>query len=133
MVTSLLQLGVNQLRVTRLRVLARNTSNPTTLPVDFPSQTQSAQPPTPTPSNTFSPSLRDSLENPAKKPSTQAEESRSLPARIMAGVTAVLPVRKLSDEEYLAALEKKRAEVDKRLEEIEDEERRIFESESRRR
>jgi hypothetical protein len=50
----------------------------------------------------------------------------SLPVRIMGFMSAFLPVRKLSDEEYLAALEKKRAGVNSRLCEIAEEEERIF-------
>lgn len=45
----------------------------------------------------------------------------------MSNLAKVLPVRKLSNEEYLATLEKKRAEVDKRLEEIAEEEIRMYE------
>lgn len=45
----------------------------------------------------------------------------------MSSLTKVLPVRKLSNEEYLATLEKKRAEVDKRLKEIAEEEMRMYE------
>jgi len=38
-----------------------------------------------------------------------------------------LPVRKLSDDEYLATLEKKRADLDKRLNAIEEEEVKLYE------
>ncbi|WVQ96744.1 hypothetical protein IAU59_003851 [Kwoniella sp. CBS 9459] len=52
--------------------------------------------------------------------------SPSFPERMMTSLSKFLPVRKLSDDEYLATLEKKRADVDKRLGEIEDEERRMY-------
>ena len=51
---------------------------------------------------------------------------KSLPGRILGTLSTFLPIQKLSDEEYLSALMKKRAEVDKRLAEIESEEKRIY-------
>ena len=51
-----------------------------------------------------------------------------VPQKIMGALSAFLPVKKLSDEEYLAVLERKRREVDERLEEIQKEELKIFES-----
>lgn len=44
------------------------------------------------------------------------------------GLSTFLPVRKLSDDDYLALLNKKKDEVDRRLKEIEQEEWRIFQS-----
>jgi len=46
-------------------------------------------------------------------------------------MSTFLPIEKLSDEKYLAALERKRTEVDDRLVEIEREEVRIYDYASR--
>jgi hypothetical protein len=46
----------------------------------------------------------------------------------MRGMSRFLPVRQLSDEEYMATLEKRRREIDGRLRDIEAEEVRLFES-----
>ncbi|WVF69242.1 hypothetical protein IAT40_004018 [Kwoniella sp. CBS 6097] len=50
----------------------------------------------------------------------------SFPERMMTSLSKFLPVRKLSDDEYIATLEKKRADVDKRLREIDEEEKRMY-------
>lgn len=119
-VTSLLQLTVNQFRVVRLHLLARH----------------SADEPTPTPTlstdsqsdSKFDISLRSSLENPTLTAPTPEEESKTLPGRMIRGLATVLPVRKVSDDDYLALLIKKRNEVERRLKEIEQEEWRIYET-----
>lgn len=124
-VTALLQLTVNQFRIVRLQLLARR-SQPaaesdtpsTVLPLPSSLSTQSG----------FDVGLRASLENPGVLPPTPAEESQTLPGKMIRGLSTFLPVRKLSDEDYLALLVKKRNEVDRRLKEIEEEEWRIFQS-----
>jgi hypothetical protein len=65
----------------------------------------------------------DALDDPTA-PTTAA----SLPGRIMKGLSHALPIRQLSDEEYLATLEKKKRDVAKRLGEIEVEELRLYEA-----
>jgi hypothetical protein len=47
---------------------------------------------------------------------------------MMSGLSRFLPVRKLSDDEYMATLEKRQGEIDKRLKEIEVEELRFYEA-----
>lgn len=64
------------------------------------------------------------LENPTRP---VAEPEKSLPAKIMGVASAILPVRSLSDQEYLDVLLKKQAGVEKRLVEIAAEEERLFE------
>lgn len=126
-VTALLQLTVNQFRIVRLQLLARRNqaTNDTeaTLASALPEVSSSNRP-----ESTFDVGLRASLENPGILPPTPAEESQTLPGKLIRGLSTFLPVRKLSDEDYLALLVKKRNEVDKRLKEIEDEEWRIFQS-----
>lgn len=58
----------------------------------------------------------DALDNP-----TAPTTATSLPGKIMKGLSHALPIRQLSDEEYLSTLEKKRRDLDKRLAQIEEE------------
>lgn len=110
LITSALQASANQLRVMRLSYLAKSQAKMSSLDT-APSEHE--------PTATFD----------ALKSSTPAPDptSPSLPERMMSSFTKILPVRKLSNEEYLATLEKKRADVDKRLKEIAEEEMRMYE------
>lgn len=96
----------------RLSYLARNQTRMSSLDIASPSEQE--------PTATFD-ALKSSM------PSLEPTSPPSLPERMMSNLAKVLPVRKLSNEEYLATLEKKRAEVDKRLEEIAEEEIRMYE------
>ncbi|WVO19168.1 uncharacterized protein IAS62_000446 [Cryptococcus decagattii] len=112
LITSALQLSANQLRVIRLNYLAKNQTRISSLDTVAPSEQE--------PTAAFD-ALKSSI------PSPEPTSPPSLSERIMSSLTKVLPVRKLSNEEYLATLEKKRAEVDKRLKEIAEEEMRMYE------
>ncbi|ADV21777.1 hypothetical protein I305_01820 [Cryptococcus gattii E566] len=112
LITSALQLSANQLRVMRLNYLAKNQTGISSLDTVAPSEQ--------VPTATFD-ALKSSI------PSPEPTSPPSLPERMMSSLIKVLPVRKLTNEEYLATLEKKRAEVDKRLKEIAEEEMRMYE------
>jgi hypothetical protein len=92
--------------------------------------TSESQPPSSDPS--VGPTLRESFENPLTRP-TREQEAKSLPGKLLRGISTILPVQRLTDDEYLALMERKRREVDKRLREIDAEEIRIFEWEQKRR
>ena len=161
MAATILQLGVNQVRVLRIQLLANRNNAPSdpntavqtqdslggvipsssTAPIsgklsshfsDSPalpsSHPDTATPPTSAPT----PTLRQSFENPTTQ-LTIEQQTTSLPGRLLRGMSTILPVQRLSDDEYLELLERKRREVDKRLGEIEAEEMRIFEWEEKRR
>lgn len=68
---------------------------------------------------------------PTRDPEGEKLGEKSLPGRILSSMSTFLPIEKLSDEKYLAALERKRTEVDDRLVEIEREEVRIYDYASR--
>lgn len=120
-VTSLLQLSVNQVRVVRLQLLARRAPDEAA-EVSTRSKTTTNDAPTP-----FDNSLRSSLDNPTTQPPLE-EAPGTLPGQMIRGLSTFLPVRKLIDDDYLALLNKKKNEVDRRLKEIEQEEWRIFQS-----
>ncbi|OWZ46740.1 hypothetical protein C356_02930 [Cryptococcus neoformans c45] len=111
LITSALQASANQLRVMRLSYLAKNQAKMSSLDT-APSEHE--------PTATF-----DALKS--STPAPEPTSPPSLPERMMSSFTKILPVRKLSNEEYLATLEKKRADVDKRLKEIAEEEMRMYE------
>ena len=121
-ITSSLQLVVNQTRITRVRYLARkegSTSPPK--PVD-PSEAVEAS---------TTAQIRTALENPVKGPDGEVLGEKSLPARIMSTMSTFLPIRKISDEEYLSALERRRQAMDERIAEIESEEGRMYDAMTR--
>lgn len=106
------QFMVNEVRIGRLRLLARRVGDmDETAPKAPAGQEEKGMI-----------STIEAMENP-----TAATTTESLPGKIMAGLSHFLPVRKLSDDEYLATLEKKRAELDKRLKAIEEEEVKLYE------
>jgi hypothetical protein len=113
-IATILQLSVNSLRVARLRYLA---NAPLATPAVM--SDPSAEPDTST-------QIIQSLQHPRKDPDKLAGE-KSLQARVLNTLGTFLPVRKLTDEEYLATLEKRRFQIGARLKEIEREEIRIFE------
>jgi hypothetical protein len=76
-------------------------------------------------------SLRSSLEH-STVTAPLAQQPDTLPGKMIRGLSTFLPVWKLSDEEYLALLQKKKGDVEKRLKEIEVEEMRIFEADQAR-
>ncbi|GFZ45293.1 hypothetical protein JCM24511_03019 [Saitozyma sp. JCM 24511] len=157
LIASALQLSVNQLRITRLHLLARSTetgANAAELPPQNTSSQEQNSTPTPTTAPGYSssssspsaPAPRPNVASQTYTPSSNSESGytimsdptqpvadpeNSLPSRIMGFMSAVLPVRRLSDDEYLAALEKQRKEVDGRLREIATEEEKIFEGMTR--
>ncbi|KAL7423256.1 hypothetical protein Q5752_002556 [Cryptotrichosporon argae] len=67
-----------------------------------------------------------SLAHPLKPPA-ETRGSAPLSARILGALATFLPVRRLSDADYAAQLERKRAEIRRRLGEIKEEEQRMFE------
>lgn len=154
-----LQLAVNQIRVMRIQLLARDNDNasqgshptdlqpgdsrqslssnsgPSNLDVELDQRTATTDlgsSPESTSTTTQTPTLRQSLENPTTKLTTE-QEPTSLPGRLLRGMSTILPVQRLTDDEYLALLQRKRADVDKRLGEIANEEIRIFDWEEKRR
>jgi hypothetical protein len=114
-VTSLLQLSANQFRVIRLQFLAKK------------SKTADTAAPATTPKSDFDMSLRSSLEH-STTTAPLEQQPDTLPGQMIRGLSTFLPVWKLSDEDYLALLLKKKGDVERRLKEIEGEEMRIFES-----
>ncbi|CAK9783476.1 hypothetical protein CC85DRAFT_329651 [Cutaneotrichosporon oleaginosum] len=60
------------------------------------------------------------FEEPAK-PAGERRGDAPITGRVMSVLSHILPVKRLSDEDYLASLEKKRAEVDRRIAEIDSE------------
>ncbi|KAK4684708.1 hypothetical protein P7C73_g5463, partial [Tremellales sp. Uapishka_1] len=119
LLASLLQFSMNQLRVIRLELLASR--NPPPVPLD---------PPRSTPDLTTAKAMVTSMERPQKTIPTTAEAQVSLPGRIMNALSHFLPVNKLSDQEYLEVLEKNKAKVARKLQQIEEEELAIFDQQS---
>ncbi|WWD18406.1 hypothetical protein CI109_102856 [Kwoniella shandongensis] len=129
LIGSILQLSANQLRVFRLEYLAKQSQ----------SQPISSQAPASatglipeTAAGIYDPSLitnfnEHSLKSNTPTPTKENPQTPSLPEKMMKGLSKFLPVRKLTDDEYLEQLQKKRDDVDKRLREIEDEEKRMYE------
>nr|ODO01048.1 hypothetical protein L204_01773 [Cryptococcus depauperatus CBS 7855] len=111
LITTALQFSVNQFRAWRLNYLA---DRPVASPLQESSPQVSAYP-----SSSFE-ALKSDL------PASQ-NLPPALPERIMLNLSKFFPVRKLSNQEYLQTLEKKRTNINKRLREIEDEERRMYE------
>lgn len=115
---------VNEVRIGRLRLLARRVGDMDETAGVISGNGAHRGAPGSSPSEPDTPpSVAGSLEHP-----TAPTTGNSLPGRIMQGMTRFLPVRKLSDDEYLATLEKKRADLDKRLSLIDEEELRLFEA-----
>ncbi|GMK58246.1 hypothetical protein CspeluHIS016_0502780 [Cutaneotrichosporon spelunceum] len=98
---------VNQTRVWRLELLARRAreAQPTQVPTSAPEPTVD---------------VMESFEAPAK-PDGQRRGDAPLTSRMMGVLSHILPVKKLSDEEYLTGLEKKRDDVNRRIAEIDAE------------
>ncbi|WWC62479.1 uncharacterized protein I303_105075 [Kwoniella dejecticola CBS 10117] len=153
LIATLLQLSINQSRVLRLKTLAKqsssgipisssiSSSNQTPSTASSPSSISNAK----TNSNPSDSSLSSSttvqpgdtqsqitksFEDPLKPPEEMIAKSNmekpSFPETMMNSLTKFLPVRKLTNEEYIQTLEKKRADVDKRLKEIDEEEKRMY-------
>ena len=147
LVAGLMQYSVNEVRVVRLQLLARGSraaeadggAAAGTSGMDAAAVNQAA-PDLPTGSTTAI--AQTTAARPANgqyapaQPTKQAFDqplqhdtsTQTLPARMMSGLSRFLPVRKLSDDEYMATLEKRRGEIDKRLGEIEKEEMRFYEA-----
>ncbi|WWC88753.1 uncharacterized protein L201_003666 [Kwoniella dendrophila CBS 6074] len=145
LIASILQLSVNQARVIRLKTLAKQT-----LSLDSQSQLEdvSTQPmqSTQTSSSNSSPlddpiepksdmqsQITQSFESPIKSSNydqnilqNTLNEKPSFPEKMMNSLTKILPVRKLSNDEYIQTLEKKKQDIEKRLKEIDDEEERMY-------
>ncbi len=114
------QILVNQSRVWRINLLARREKQSLLDPAQLWSDEKST-----------SEQVRDALKVPTRDPEGEKLGEKSLPGRILSSMSTFLPIEKLSDEKYLAALERKRTEVDDRLVEIEREEVRIYDYASR--
>ena len=112
LITSSLQMIANQSRIIRLNLLAKREANPREQ-VETEEKSTSEQ-------------MLDALRTPMRDAGGENLGEKSLPGRILGTLSTFLPIQKLSDEEYLSALMRKRAEVDKRLAEIENEEKRIY-------
>lgn len=117
LISSFLQIAVNQSRVLRISYLARRESRP--VPIQRSEEKSTSE------------QVRDAFQNPVRDPGGEKLGEKSLPGRIMRTLSTFLPIQNLSDEEYLEALERKKGEVEKRLLEIEREEGRIYEYASR--
>ncbi|WVQ65863.1 uncharacterized protein L199_004041 [Kwoniella botswanensis] len=132
LIASILQLSINQARVIRLKTLAKRQSTSTitsppspqkTLEGSFNDQNQSQSQIT----QSFEQPLKNPIPNTDIKLESQKHESNvTFPERMMNSLTKFLPVRKLTNEEYVQTLEKKRMEVDKMLREIDEEEKRMY-------
>lgn len=70
--------------------------------------------------------VKEAMRTPTRNPKGEKLGEKSLPGRILGTMSRFLPIQNLSDEEYLEALQKKRKEVNRKLAEIEDEEKRIY-------
>nr|XP_019045730.1 hypothetical protein I302_06121 [Kwoniella bestiolae CBS 10118]OCF24660.1 hypothetical protein I302_06121 [Kwoniella bestiolae CBS 10118] len=129
LIASILQISINQARVIRLKTLAKQStpSLPQSASMDDPSATTIL----PGKDDQVHSQISQSFEQPLKPPlPTTIQEAESqkptFPEKMMNSLTKFLPVRKLTNEEYVETLEKKRMEVDKRLREIDDEEKRMY-------
>ena len=157
LIASALQLSVNQLRITRLHLLARSTQTGANEPNYITRNDPIAGAGLDTNTNNRVGVVEVDIASIRTFPSTQrcipnihtllklrvqlhhhvrpdpaGRRPRKLPAEPHIGsMSAVLPVRRLSDDEYLAALEKQRKEVDGRLREIAAEEEKISEGMTR--
>jgi hypothetical protein len=110
------QFVVNQVRIGRLRLLARRVGDMDGTSPHIPVQAGGMAN-----EGEEMVSTIEALDNP-----TAATTAGSLPGRIMKGLSHALPIRQLSDEEYLATLEKKRRDVNKRVAQIEEEELKLY-------
>lgn len=90
-------------------------------------RSETTQQPVETPKSDFDMSLRSSLEH-STTTAPLEQQPDTLPGKMIRGLSTFLPVWKLSDEDYLALLLKKKGDVERRLGEIEAEELRIFEA-----
>jgi hypothetical protein len=116
------QFVVNQVRIGRLRLLARRVGDMDgTAPTISPIPVTGAGGDAAGAAKEGMVSTIEALDNP-----TAPTTAGSLPGRIMQAMSHALPIRQLSDKEYLETLEKKRRDVDKRLKQIEEEELNLY-------
>ncbi|TXT13509.1 hypothetical protein VHUM_00876 [Vanrija humicola] len=108
LIATLLQFSVNSVRVARLEILAKRLED-----------AKAREAPVPV-------AEAEAFDNPLKEEGAQRGDA-PITSRILGKLSSFLPVRKLTDEDYLATLERKRADVDKRLAEIDAEQLTMFE------
>lgn len=70
--------------------------------------------------------VADAMANPAK-PAGARRGDAPLTQRVLDALTNVLPIRRISDDEFVATMEKRNGEIEKRLAEIEREQAALFE------
>ncbi|KAL1412951.1 hypothetical protein Q8F55_000700 [Vanrija albida] len=118
LIATLLQFSVNSVRVARLEILAKRLEEGK-VPVVVAEPAEPAEP-------TIASSVPPAFDNPLKEEGAQRGDA-PITSRILGTLSGFLPVRKLTDDDYLATLERKRADVDKRLAEIDAEQLTMFE------
>jgi hypothetical protein len=111
--TSLLQLAANSLKVGRLRYLSG--SSPTYEDEDNLAPSSSTQ-------------VLESLRRGRADTENPVMEENSFPAKVLAGLGRFAPVSRLTDEEYLRRLQKQRADIIDRLDLLALEEERVLDA-----
>jgi len=117
LIATLGQLAVNEVRAQRLEMLARKAK-----------AAQSTQPASELAADELPdlPSVSDALSDTAKPAGAKRGDS-PLTQRMLEKLTAGLPIKKITDEEYLATMEKRKRDIAKRLKEIDREQLALFE------
>lgn len=108
-----MQYAVNYARVARLHFLARSTAE--------------TEPEETTPTMSLSQQIRFSSENPTQT-LDHVPGDETLAGKVLNVMTYVAPIKKLSREEAYERLLKEKERLDRRLQQIEAEENRIFEA-----
>lgn len=111
LITTALQFGANEARVIRLKLLARRQAQ-----LDPSAQYSQG--------GTVADGHLVDAADPAAAPSTPAK--KPLQERIMRGLSAITPIHKITDEEYLTSLQNQQAEVERKLKMILREEEWLF-------
>ncbi|WWC70683.1 uncharacterized protein I206_104634 [Kwoniella pini CBS 10737] len=131
LITSIIQLSINQIRIIRLKTLAKQSIQLENKDKDknsiifskshkeYNSSFNESQ-------SQIIKSFEDNL-RPSDEEITKSNiEKPSFPEKMMNSLTKFLPVRKLTNEEYIQTLEKKKDDINKRLKEIDEEEKRMY-------
>lgn len=111
LIASIAQIGVNQARVFRLEMLAKQARGPQPVPVPEEPRIEAVQ----------------SFEEP-RKAEDAIRGDAVITGKVLGVLSKFLPVKRLTDEEYLERLETKRKQVDVRLKEIEEEQLAMFQN-----
>jgi hypothetical protein len=116
LVASIAQFAVNEVRVQRLKLLERQARKSAPAPAvgyegDLPALPSS---------------VAEALEDNVKAPGAKRGDS-PLTQRVLDKLTAVLPIQRISDDDFVATMEKRKSAIDKRLKEIDQEQLALFE------